>query len=92
MKAPLICEIFMTLFDFIGIVGVGLILLAYGGLQLGRLDPKSLSYSCLNASGAVLILISLFFSFNLASFIIECAWLAISVFGIVKALRTRRAV
>jgi len=36
--------------------------------------------------GALLILISLYFSFNLASFIIEIAWLLISIFGLFKAL------
>ena len=82
----------ITLPDSVGIIGVALILLAYGLLQLERIDPKSMRYSALNGSGAVLILVSLFYDFNLASFIIECAWLIISLFGIVKAFLSRKVV
>jgi multisubunit Na+/H+ antiporter MnhB subunit len=81
----------MTFYDFIGLIGVVLILISYGLLQLEKIDPKAMSYSMLNFIGAVLILISLIFSFNLASFIIEIAWLLISGFGIWKAWRLRRS-
>jgi len=73
--------------DIIGLIGVGLILLTYGALTLERMDPKGWPYSAGNAIGAVLILISLIFSFNLASFVIEIAWLVISLFGLWKARR-----
>jgi hypothetical protein len=80
----------MTPYDAIGLFGVALILIAYGLLQLEKIDPKSVSYSALNFIGAVLILVSLYFAFNLASFIIEIAWLLISGFGLWKAF-TRKA-
>ncbi len=80
----------MTLYDGIGLLGVALILIAYGLLQIEKIDPKSVSYSALNGAGALLILVSLYFSFNLASFIIEIAWLVISGYGLVKALRRRK--
>jgi hypothetical protein len=80
----------MTLFDAIGLLGVALILIAYGLLQLEKIDPKSVRYSALNFIGAVLILVSLYFAFNLASFIIEIAWLLISGLGLWKAF-TRKA-
>lgn len=70
--------------DIIGLVGVGLILVTYGALTLEKIDPKGWRYSAGNAIGAVLILISLFYTFNLASFVIEIAWLAISFFGLWK--------
>ena len=73
--------------DFIGNVGVIVILLSYFLLQFDKIDPKSLSYSVLNALGALLICVSLYFNFNLSSFIIEIFWLAISLFGIYRALR-----
>lgn len=79
----------MTLYDAIGIVGVGLVLISYLLLQIDRIEPKSVSYSLLNLVGAILILISLYFTFNLASFIIEIAWLLISAYGLVKAIRLR---
>lgn len=79
----------MTVYDGIGIFGVALILIAYALLQIEKIDPKSVTYSALNGAGALLILVSLYFAFNLASFIIEIAWLAISGFGLWKALRRR---
>jgi len=79
----------MTLYDAIGIVGVGFVLISYLLLQIDRIEPKSVSYSLLNLAGAILILISLYFTFNLASFIIEIAWLLISAYGLVKAIRLR---
>lgn len=79
----------MTLYDIVGIVGVGFVLISYLLLQLDRIEPKSVSYSLLNLAGAILILISLYVTFNLASFIIEISWLLISGYGLIKALRLR---
>jgi hypothetical protein len=47
-------------------------------------------YSALNGLGAVLILVSLAYNFNLSAFIIELAWVAISVLGIYKYYHQRR--
>jgi len=76
-----------TLPDIIGLIGVGLILVIYAALTLEKIDPKGWRYSAGNGIGAIFILISLFYTFNLASFVIEIAWLAISVFGLWKAWR-----
>lgn len=76
-----------TLPDAIGLIGVGIILVTYAALTLEKMDPKGWLYSAGNGIGAVLILISLYYSFNLASFVIEIAWLAISLFGLWKAWR-----
>ncbi len=73
--------------DLIGLIGVLMILVTYGALTLEKIDPKGWRYSAGNGIGAVLILFSLYFSFNLASFVIEIAWLAISLFGLWKAWR-----
>jgi hypothetical protein len=75
--------------DFVGNVGVFLVLLSYFLLQLDRIDPKSFGYSALNAAGAILICVSLYFAFNLSSFIIEIFWLGISVFGMIRALQAK---
>ncbi len=72
--------------DILGTVGVVVIILAYVLLQTERLRSDQLAYSLLNAIGAVLILISLYFSFNFPSFIVEFFWLVISLFGIGKYL------
>jgi hypothetical protein len=50
-----------------------------------------LMYSLINGLGALLILVSLFFNFNLSSFTIEVVWLLISAYGIGKYLRNRPA-
>jgi hypothetical protein len=71
-------------FDILGSVGVGLIILTYVLLQLEKLRSTHLIYSLLNGIGAVLILISLYYSFNFPSFIVEFFWLLISLFGIGK--------
>ena len=76
-------------YDIVGTLGVGIIIVTYVLLQTGRVRSQQLSYSAMNALGATLILISLYYSFNLPSFIVEFFWLAISLFGIGKYLRDR---
>lgn len=71
-------------YDILGTLGVIVIILAYVLLQVGRLRSEHLAYSLLNAAGAACILISLYYSFNLPSFIVEFFWLLISLFGIGK--------
>jgi len=71
-------------YDLIGSVGVGIIILTYIALQLGKIRSETLLYSLLNAVGASLILVSLFYSFNFSAFIVEFFWLLISLFGVGK--------
>lgn len=73
-------------FNIIGIIGVTFVLLAYFLLQIYKLDQSSITYSFMNLLGASLILLSLFFTWNLASGVIEIAWLFISLFGLSKAI------
>lgn len=78
-----------TLADVLGTLGGLSIVGAYLGLQLERLDSRSLAYSLLNALGAGMILFSLVFDFNLGATLVEAFWLLVSLFGIAKALRRR---
>jgi len=71
-------------FDFVGNIGVFLILLAYSLLQLDKINSQSIMFSLLNAIGALSVLISLYFKFNLSAFLIELFWLLISMVGIVR--------
>lgn len=80
----------MTL-NLIGFGGVSLLLMAYALLQFDRLHYRDLRYLLLNLVGSIGILISLLHSFDLASFVIEVTWAAISLFGILKALRNESA-
>ncbi|MDQ6980876.1 MAG: hypothetical protein Q9M46_05315 [Ghiorsea sp.] len=77
----------MTTPDLIGLVGVVIVLAAYFFLQAGKLILTGYKFSIMNAVGSSLILVSLFFNFNIASFVIESAWIAISIYGILKTLR-----
>lgn len=76
-------------FDVFGLLGVVLIVTAYLLLQLERLRSTTLSYSLLNALGALLIMISLSIKFNLSAFIMEGFWFLISLFGLVKVLKAK---
>jgi hypothetical protein len=76
-------------FDVPGFIGVLLIVIAYLLLQLEKLPSSSPSYSVLNAAGALLIIVSLTFKFNLSAFIVEVFWLLISLFGLMKSLLSR---
>lgn len=73
--------------DMIGMMGVAMILVAYGLLQLGLLKHRSYRYLFLNLIGAILLLLSLFYHWNLASVIIEIVWILISVIGLAKRYR-----
>lgn len=77
--------------DLVGNIGVFLIVLSYVLLQLEKMLSTQLSYSLLNGIGAILVLVSLAFTFNLSSFIIEIFWLAISIFGLIKSLKKSTA-
>ena len=81
----------MTLPDVLGLIGVAMILAAYAGVQSDRLPAADWRFSALNAAGAALILVSLAFAFNLASFVIEVAWLVISLWGLWRAWAGRGA-
>lgn len=77
-------------FDFVGNIGVFLILLAYMLLQLEKIDSKSLNFSLINAAGAAFVIVSLLYKFNLSAFVIEAFWLAISLVGIFRILLNKR--
>lgn len=76
-------------YNILGTAGVATIVITYILLQTERLRSDSLYYSLLNAVGAILILISLYFEFNFPSFVVEFFWLLISLFGIRKYLRQK---
>jgi uncharacterized membrane protein len=78
------------LFDLAGFIGVVLIIVAYLLLQLEKLPSSSPRYSLLNAAGALLIIISLIFAFNLAAFIVEAFWFLISLVGLWRSLNARK--
>lgn len=77
--------------DIVGIVGVVFLLLAYFLVSTNRISSQDLKYQLLNFTGACLILYSLLFTFNLASVVIETCWIAISLIGMYKILKTPKS-
>lgn len=77
--------------DVLGNIGVLLVLGTYLLLQLERIAANAIPYSLVNAVGAALIIVSLTQDFNLSAFVIETAWLIISVYGVARSLSARRA-
>jgi hypothetical protein len=72
--------------DIIGCFGTIVVLLAYVLLQIRKLDSHDVLFSFLNLTGGLMMLISLFYSWNLAAVAMEVAWILISGFGMFKVL------
>ncbi len=76
----------MSFADAAGLAGVLMILFAYAGAQLGRIEPRNAPALLLNLAGAGLILWSLLHRFNLAAFLMEAAWALVALFGLLRLL------
>ena len=79
-----------TFFDLIGIIGSLVICAAYLAVSLKRVDPEGIPFQATNGSGAILLLISLYYRPNPGAIVIEVLWLAIASFAIGRALLKRR--
>jgi len=85
----------MTLFwyDWIGYLGVLLILGAYWALQAHKLNGQGLVYQLMNVFGALGVILSITFTpgpINWPAFLMEFAWIVIGVYGIVRGITLRR--
>jgi hypothetical protein len=78
------------LHDLIGNLGVVLIVGSYFLVQIGKMSATGIAYTSSNGLGAVLVMYSLYFDFNLSSFIIEVFWLLISLIGLARIYFERR--
>ena len=75
--------------DFVGNIGVIILMTTYLMLQLNKLSSNGLAYSALNAIGATLITISLVSDFNLSALLMEVFWVLISCVGIYRYFRLK---
>jgi paired small multidrug resistance pump len=80
-------------YDFIGFAGTFVILAAYFGLQVRKLDGNGALYSVLNLLGAAGILVSVVYAekMNWPVLTIEAAWMLISLYGIWHSAKSRFA-
>jgi hypothetical protein len=79
----------MTLPDLIGLTGVALLIITYALLQLDKIDPKGFWYSFNNLLVAILVTVSLVYTPNLASIVIEIFWFLISLYGVVMFFKRK---
>ena len=79
----------MMIPDLIGYTGVALLIVTYAMLQLDKIDPKGFWYSFNNMIGAMLVTVSLLYTMNKASMVIEVFWFIISVYGIIMYYKRR---
>jgi len=70
--------------NVVGNIGVVLIVGTYFLVQIRRMSATQPPYIVLNGLGALFILYSLWFDFNLSAFLIEMIWLLISLLGLVR--------
>jgi len=81
----------ITVPDIIGFTGVALLIVTYALLQLERIDPKGFWYSFNNLVVAILVTVSLVYTPNLASLVIEFFWFIISAYGIYMYFKRKRS-
>ena len=76
--------------NIVGLIGSAIFIAAFAYANLAQRFDK-LWFNLANLAGALLLLASLWVNFNLAAFVLEVAWGAIALLGIVAALRARKA-
>lgn len=77
--------------DWAGYIGVVLVLLAFLLLQARKLHGNGIVFQLMNLLGAVGVMLSLIFGvMNWPAFLMQLAWLAISIYGIANSARVRR--
>jgi hypothetical protein len=75
-----------------GLFGVFIILIAYAGATVGRIDPQGAWSLGANFVGASLILVSLLMgAFNLSSTAMEGAWALVALVGLIRLAFKRRS-
>lgn len=74
----------MSGYDVVGLIGVTLMLAAYGLTVAGRLDVQAWPALAANLIGASLVLVSLGHDFNLSAAVIEGAWAVIALGGLLR--------
>ena len=74
--------------DLIGFAGSFFIVAAFAYSNLTT-QMNALWFNVSNFVGAALLTVSLTVNYNLPTIVLEVVWMAIAIFGILKALKTR---
>ena len=78
------------IYDLLGVIGSLIIIAAYFATQRGWVEASDWRFPLANLIGALLILLSLMVAWNLAAFVMEVFWLAISIYGLVRSATARK--
>jgi hypothetical protein len=81
----------VSITDIIGLTGVALLVVTYALLQLDKIDPKGFWYSFNNLLVAILVTVSLVYTPNIASIVIEVFWFLISLYGVIMYFKRKQA-
>jgi peptidoglycan/LPS O-acetylase OafA/YrhL len=76
--------------NLIGFGGMACIIFAYAYIT-GRTNPNPFIQHGVNLLGAALLTVSLLVNLNPPSLVLEGFWAAIAIWGLVKAMRGRKA-
>ncbi len=77
--------------DLIGFAGSFCIVAAYAYSNVAK-AMNMVAFNVVNFIGAALLAVSLTVNYNLPTLVLEIVWMAIALFGLAKALRSRRDV
>jgi hypothetical protein len=75
--------------DILGLLGSITIALTYFANLQGAVKTEGAFYSLLNLAGASLILLSLYWAWNLPAAVMEGFWALISVYGLMRSFAKR---
>jgi hypothetical protein len=64
--------------------GALLILIAYGGHQMGWMNPRSAAYNILNAAGSGILGYIAFHPFQIGFVVLESVWTLISIYALLR--------
>ena len=85
----MIWEYTYTWSDFVGNIGVVILITLFYLNVSGRVSSQGLLYNCGNLLVAILLGINLYFKPNISSIIIEIFWCAISIYGIYNYFKNK---
>jgi len=74
--------------DVIGLLGSALFITAFAYANVAKQLDKVV-FNLANLAGAILLLVSLSVTFNLAAFVLEAAWGTIAAVGLALAIRAK---
>tara|TARA_R110000803_G_scaffold152441_1_gene217495 strand:+ start:1213 stop:1479 length:267 start_codon:yes stop_codon:yes gene_type:complete len=73
--------------DFVGNIGVVILLTTYYLNVAGKVDSKGWQYNLANLIVAILLGINLYYKPNISSIIIEIVWFVIAAYGLINYRR-----